>query len=449
MTARRLPPAVCVALLLALLVNASIFWISHQPSPRPLFGDETMYEMVGRKLAQGQRWWPNPIWPPLLFTFFAGVFEAGGGRMAIQGIQLSLLFGAALILADLTRHLTGSRFAGSVAGYLMVSYPPLVAFAGFLWPEILHLFFLIASWWLLVRRRHPVARAFAGVLLGLTILSRYLLWPFLPGLLLPLFSEGTWRRRLVSIGSVALGFSLVVGAFIYRGRPNPLRPWITSSPIFNMWVGLNERSRRNFVDPVVGEAYKSYRASSRSIADRDLILLTKILDKVRDEGVPALLARQLGRQYFRLFDKDSFFTDMLPGGEIAALGGGYVRPPPALATGLRWTSYVSYSLILLGAVVGLTVCPHAGRRWLQTLVLFLLYNLGIFLIVHVKTRYRVPMLPVLFLYTGCACAWGAAKLGWTAEAQPFRDRVGTWSWAVCAVAAATLLFFAWGGPWLP
>ena len=111
---------------------------------------------------------------------------------------------------------------------------------------------------------------------------------------------------------------------------------------------------------------------------------------------------------------------------------------------LRALSYGLYALTLVGAAVGLAVVPLRDRRWLQVALAFVVFNLGLFLFLHVKSRYRIQFLPVLFVYAGCAVAWLAARLGWAPLEEGWRRNVPVWAWGL----AGLLLFLAFGGRWL-
>lgn len=73
------------------------------------------------------------------------------------------------------------------------------------------------------------------------------------------------------------------------------------------------------------------------------------------------------------------------------------------------------------------------------LALFLAYNLGLFLVLHVKTRYRVQLAPVLLAFGATLLPKPGALF---AAASPLRR-------AAVVAAALLALFLAVGGPLLP
>jgi hypothetical protein len=216
-------------------------------------------------------------------------------------------------------------------------------------------------------------------------------------------------------------------------------PLLADSSRFNLWVGLNDRSRKDLVGEVVGREYNRYLKSGETAAQRRAVLEDKIRRLVRERGILALAGAQLGRQYFRLLDKDSFLTDQLPGGAIARLGYGYRDPPRAAAVLLRAWSYALYAAVLAAAALGVAARPPTGA-WARVLLAFLAYNTAVFLLLHVKTRYRIAFLPVLYLQAGAFAAWWVSR--------PSSRMPSPAAWAAAGAAALLLLFLAFGRPLL-
>ena len=405
-----------------------------------MWGDEIMYADLARRLAAGQDARIESLWPPAYPRFLAGLLVLGGGSfLLVRCVQVALLAISALLLRDLGLRLTGSGRAATMAAALLVLDPQVGGFAHFLWPEVLHLFLLLCALWILAARSdRPPWLAAAGVVLGLALLTKSLLGPFLPLLLLPLVL-GAGRRGLGRATLVAAGVAVTLTPTLI-GNARRGAPLLADSSRFNLWVGLNDRSRKDMVDEVVGREYQRYLRSGETAAARTEVLDTKIRGLVRERGWPALLRAQLGRQYFRLLDKDSFLTDQLPGGAIARQGYGYRDTPPPLAAALRAWSYALYAAVLVAAALGLAVAPPR-TWWHRVLLAFLAYNAAVFLLLHVKSRYRVAFLPVLYLQAGAFAAW------WL-EPRPSDAGPSRAAWTAAAAAAALALFLAFGGPLL-
>ena len=420
-----------------LALQALLFWLNAWPVARRPWGDEIMYLDLAQRWARGEAARLEPLWPPLYPRLMAAMLELGDASLlTLRLLQVGLLLLAALALRGLAERLLGSATAGRWAAALFLLDPQVAAFAQYYWPEALHLALFLGSLWLLaLHGRSWGAVALAGLLLGLALLAKSVLLPFLPLLLLPLGFELGWRPGLARAG-LALGLALLVTApaAISNGRHHGL--WaVADSSRFNLWVGLNDRSRRNLVDEVVGDEYNRWRESAPDLAGRDRLLRERTAALVTQRGLPGVLADQLGKQYLRLFDRDSFFTDQLPGGAIVAQGYGCVAAPARLARALRLAAWGLYAVVLVGASFGLARVARAPSPWLVALLLFLAGNLLLFLGLHVKTRYRLGFLPVLDLLAAAALA----RCG-----QPPRA-VG---WLCGALLALLALGLAFGGPLL-
>jgi 4-amino-4-deoxy-L-arabinose transferase-like glycosyltransferase len=438
----------------AVAVHGCLLWLYWHPAPKVLWGDEVRYWQAAHRLLSGTPdWRPELLWPTLYSRFVAGVSGACGESLAaVQVAQTALLLASAVVLHDLVRRLAGSSVAAGTSAALVVLYPPIVAFAHFLWPEILHLFLFSAALWILVARRTgPGWAVGCGLALGLTLLAKSLLTAFVPVLLgAAVWPErrgagsSPWPRRLAwAIVAAATAAATVTPTVLANARRAGVAR-VADSSLFNLWVGLNEQSRDDHVRPVVRQEYLRYLESGTSFREREQVLRAKISALVAERGPMAVLSAQLGRQYFRLLDRNSFLTDQLPGGPTIAGGKGYVHADPRLAGAVRGASHLTYLALLASAPFGLALWPYRDRRWVRVLLVFVLYNLGLFLLLHIKTRYRVQMLPVLFAGAGGAVAWVRA---WIRDRNtlppPSLVRVTT-----ASVVAVLLLVLALAGPWL-
>ncbi len=431
------------------LVHGTLWWIYYVPATKLLWGDENTYRQSAVALLAGDPgWWPDPLWPPLYPQFLAGLMAVGGGRLLlVQLAQILLLVLSALLMADVVRAVSGSRAAGFVAGGLVVVYPPLVGFALFLWPEVLHFFLFLAVLWILVRRNPSWPWCVVGgVAMGLGLLTKSLLGPFLPILLVAAFARRPVWPNLARAAVFAVAVVLTVAPTVRHQHARTGRWMIADSSAFNLWVGINDVARRNFEVDVVTGAYHQWVQSGATFAERDDAQRERIKEHLAGRSWWPVVSGQLSRQYFRLFDKDSYLTDQLPGGAaVESYGAGYVGMGPTAARLVRGGTILIYAVLLAAAPLGFAAWRFRDRRWLRVLLLFVVYNLAIFFWLHVKTRFRVQMLPVLFTGAGSIVAW----FGSWVEGDSAMNPVPRWRWAVGFGVAALLEFLAFAGPWLP
>lgn len=437
-----LAPA-AVAALLAL--HATLFVAAHRPEARRLTGDEGTYLAAAGRLLAGEPSGLDLLWPPLYPRFVAGLLALGGGSLALlQLAQTALLVLAALLLRQVAASLFRPGLAADLAGVLLLADPSVAAFGSCLWPEALHLaLLLVAVWILAVRREEARWLVVLGISLGLALLSKSLLTPFVPLFLVLVGSGAPVRLRLLRAALVAIPLGLTVLPTLLANRREHGVFAIADSSRFNVWVGLNDRSRTSFGVDVAGPEYRSWVASGATFRERNEVLSARIAERVREEGALRLLKSQLSRQYFRLFEKDTVLTEQLPGGALHAVGAGYRGMPAALATALRSWAYAVHALVLVAAAFGVFLVTVRGRPAVRFALVFLVSCLALFLVLHVKSRFRVPMAPFLDLYAAAALARAAG-----ADADGVTGLSGA-KRALGAALAALLLFFAFGGPLLP
>jgi len=440
---------ITIVLAIAAALHGFLFRISYVPGPRALIGDEVVYWSVAQSLAEGDApEYSLSLWPLPYARFLAGLVSVFGPRRgAVEIVQTLMLLAVVLVIHDLAGAWTGSPKAAATAAAAALVYPPFLAFAHSFWPEVVHALVFLGALRILTRR--PPAAGWllaAGALLGLAVQAKSLLVPFLPVLLLLALGgvkgKAAIRRTAGRWALVGLGLALVLAPRLLGAPGTHL---VESTATFNLWVGLNDRARKERVDPIAHKEFLAYEASAEAPRERNAVLRGKIRDKVRDEGVLTVLGRQLGRQYFRLFDKDSFLTAQL----LAEAPGTAAEHPfrAALKASIRTASYFLYALLLSGAVLGIAVRPPRGKPGLRIALAFLVYNLAIFLVLHVKSRYRVQLMPFIFLYFGCAVAWLTARMGWNpAESELWKENLSPFRGTVAAAGVALLLFLAFGGP---
>lgn len=294
-------------------------------------------------------------------------------------------------------------------------------------------------WALAVRGGARVWCALAGIALGLALLTKSLLLPFLPVLIVAAFWGDQRPHRVLRIGMCVGFIVLTIAPVVVAQKQRIGRAMIADSSVFNLWVGLNDKGMKSFEDEYVAEAYQDFRDAGGSFSHRNQVLRERCVELVRARGLVQVLKDQLRRQYFRFFDKDSYLTEQLPGGAAILQNAGYLDVNPVAAAWVRAVSYGSYAFILFTAPLGFLAWDFRDRRWVRVMLLFLAYNLLLFLFLHVKSRYRIQVLPVAFLGTSAAVAWARDRFEHGFVGQPAVRMI------VAGMAGALLLTLAFSG----
>lgn len=430
----------CLFVILFLLQQAALLWLYWGGAgAKILLGDEASYLAWARGLAGlGPMPLPTGWWPPLQAWLLAGLFRLCGEQLwLVQLLQTALLIACAALLRAIWRDVDGRVRAANLAAALFLLNPSTMAYAHWLWPEPIHLFLLLAALRLVQRASTPARDLLAGVALGAALLAKSLLslfWPFI--LLLQ------WRRWR-GMAALLLGVAAVIAVPLWQGWKETGKPMIADSSAFNLVGGLKDRWRSDYIDDSVATLAQDYFQSAPSITARNAIYLDRAEALIEQQGLLPTLQQQLERQYFRLFNSKTLLLSQLPGPACAGHTGSY-RPASALLPQLLAAAAdVLHLLILAGFALGLVF----WRRWREPLVwwsgLFFAYQLGLYLLLHVKARFLLPFMPFLCAYAGSAYA---------SLARPDSGAAvwlhGRWRWTLAALLAALLLLLALAGPWL-
>lgn len=429
-------------LVLGLFLVLQGFWYAllNSPGARPLKGDETRYQNEALSIASGVTPPPEFLWPPLQKWFLAGVFTLfGAGPVPLGLFQTLLLAVSGVIFWRLVVFSGAGILAADVALALYLFDPQIGSFAFCLWPEVTYLFLFLSALGFLFLESPPhlLRLVLGGACLGLALLAKSVLGPFIPfiALAVALREEGIRPAlRWLRMAAMASGLALVVLPVIISNGVHYGIWSVGSSGVFNLWVGLDDPRSRTDYDSVVSKGYAAYMASGRTPEERDRVAFAHVKEKVEAQGLTRIVRQQLEKQYVRLFDKNSFFTDQLAGGRFRPQEA--VPAPAALARAAAWALY-GVTLALAG--IGLFVVPWSvirSRLWLPLLYLF--YCVGILLVLHVKTRYRVAFLPCLDLLAGCAVAWLFRKRSDEPDSMAARPR-----WLYPAAGMAVSAFLLW------
>ena len=413
---------------------ARLLWTALEPATSPV-ADETMW------LSWATESLPSPavgfsplqlrfIFHPPLYLYFVGLpFAAFGTLLAVQWLQC--LAGALLApaLALVGRRLSGER-AGLVVGGIAAFYPELVWFASHFWAETL---FTVLLWWAIERlaasdeEASGGAAAAAGILFGLAVLTRETVLYFLPLAAVWL----AWRRP----GGLRRA-ALLLAAAVLVVTPWTLRNWlvfdafvpVSTAGALNLWQG-NARAGRQ-------EVYEEYWAVRGRIAKYEY---------ARRKGIEAVLERQPWWLFEKLRDEMPEFWAAHAQPIVHLERGAYGSVPRRLALAAIAVVLVPYLAALALFVAGLAFLPRG--RLTMLLLGFLVYYVLLHVATHGYPRYRLPSLPVVFLFA----AHGAVALA--SRPRPASGRPGRRLAAVAAVVLALSLapsLVTWATrPWPP
>lgn len=332
--------------------------------------------------------------PPLYPYFLAVPLALTGSLAAAKWVQVALSVLLVPAVGRVGMQAFGTR-AGLGAAALAAFYPELVWFAAHFWVESL---FLVLVWWgferLLSSDSHArtLPALAAGALWGLAVLSRETMLYFVPlaaaWLAWGRRSDGGRRRA----AAVILGAVLVVAPWTWRNWA-VFRAFIPVSTAgsLNLFQGNAPLSRQEVYDEV---------DAVRGRVEQHRFALRRGVEAIRDRQ-PTWIFEKLVEQMPMFWEAESMAA-------IHIKRGAYGRVPHGWAVLFALVLLLPYLALLPGLVAGL-----AGVRYDRTRVLlagFLVYYNLIHVATHGFNRYRLPVMPVVFLFAAWAfSAWRARE----------------------------------------
>ena len=354
------------------------------------FADEAVYVDTARRLLSGDGFGNDyrrvPAYPVFLALLSLGLPGALVVLRVAQAVVAGLGAAVVILLAD---RMFG-RPSAAVAGLVYALDPLMVIGSGLLYPETVAGIVLALAVLLALdgsERDRPRCSALAGLLLGVLALLRpvALLLPPVVAAWIAWTVPARWPRRLAHVGALVLSFALV------------LAPWVARNlRVHGQLVPVATAGTQTA--PVPREAAER-RGLARSLAEWA-------------RADPAAFFSWTGRQFLRFWELSPSDMSTDDPARRAALHQRDPRLPvaPIFSRGLRdRVSAVSFGLELSLAMVGLLLVGRARwRRALLPLAVTLAYAAGHTLFVA-TLRYRMTVLPLVFLFTGVGAAGVLAR----------------------------------------
>ena len=428
------------------LAGQALLWTAYYAGGgKPLIGDEQSYQEFALAILDGGAWMPSTIWPPLQSLFIAAIYAIAGVHIVVvQIVQTLLLVGCALMLRALWRRIGGSVAAANTAAVLFLLNPATAAYAHWLWPEIVHLTLVLAAFCLLACVATRVRALVAGASVGLALLAKSLLSAFWPVFLIAFVRMRPIRLLAQPAVLFLTGLALVTAPALWHGWREYGKPMIADSSVYNLWVGLTDTYRSDYVGDMGGATLPAFIASAETPQQRNAIYMDKVRALVAERGIARIALDQVGRQYFRLFSAKTPLVSQLPGPACSGHLSVY-RTPEWLTRTLTWSNDAFHALILAAAAFGIACWRRRLDRLLWLIALYVGYQLALLCVVHVKARFLLPMMPFLCGFAGSFLV--AIRERATSNDPPAPTlsltppRI-----AVSALGAALLLFLAFAGP---
>jgi 4-amino-4-deoxy-L-arabinose transferase-like glycosyltransferase len=386
------PTLTLVLLLAAGLRCGATFTVGDSPA---LVGDENDYVSAALSLAQGQGY-PGSVRPPGFPFVLSVAFRLGGEHLRTARIAQMIvsLLGIAVVF-DLVRRAFGARPA-LVSALVCACHPTLVHYSHFLWAETLYTTLLLAAFWSLQRLDqggHEAWTAAAGGLLGLAGLTREMALYFVPLALLwlwllPGVARGARARRLALF---ALTCAVVVLPWTARNLARHGRFVLVST---TRWLPVAQGNLLPEGDWLYGPISDPHFVA-RYLAIPDEFERERLARDVAERAVaqqqPLWILRKVVRNTYLLFRPVSQLSRFLREGRLRTAA----VPLARRLVVVEWVGYVALTALGLSAV---WLVPHARMKWL--IAGYLVFSWALFVLANANHRFRVPLLPLLAVYSG-------------------------------------------------
>jgi hypothetical protein len=349
------------------------------------FADEAIYVDAARRLSQGGgfgiEYQSVPAYPVFLALLSFGLPVGLTWLRAGQAVVAAL---GSVFVFDLADRMFGRRTA-TVAALVYALDPLLVMASGLLYPETVAA--LLVPLMVLMafdgsQRDALIGSSLAGALLGILALLRPVALVLAPvvAVWITLSVAARPARRMAHLGALGLSFLLVLAP----------------------WTARNYRVHGQLV-PVATAGSQTAPVSQEEVTDRGLIVAMARWAWSNPDALVSRVTRQFV-QFWELMPTRMMTDDPAKREELHRRD---PRLPVQQLFSRRLRDLVSagsFALELLLALVGLVAV--ARTRWRQALLplaMILAYAAGYALFVA-KLRYRIPVLPLLFLFTGAGTA---------------------------------------------
>ena len=375
------------------IINGTIGF--HTPATVEPASDSSIYMGLADSLLRGHGYGFNGIQtafaPPMYALFLAAVYRLSGDPAAVRLIQAVLGALVCLVMYAIGRRLF-DQATGFLAAAIFSVHPLVVYLTGLHLNETLFLFLLLVAIFQALRvaeRPTALAAAALGVLIGLAVLTRAIFAAFLPFLLA--WAIGVWGIRspiayrvfgLIAVGAVVVILPWTVRNYVVLGTIAPVQ----SNSGLMFWAGNNPHADGGLVwptrttwteGPLPDDAEYRWRGLSVAAANQRYTRIAISWIRGHPRDYVRLLARKLARLY----------------GFAGAADREKVHVPRAVV--------LFHALFLTSAVAGLLLTVRQWRM-LAMLLLLIVFTNVMTLLFSGGTRYTVPMVPSLAVFSAVA-----------------------------------------------
>lgn len=350
--------------------------------------------------------------PPLYPAIVAATYQVAGVQSddAVRAIQavvslLTVLFVYRLGLLVYSRQV--ALWAAGIACF----YPALLAYSNILLSETWFTFFAIGFAWMLLEGIHRERIGWllaAGLFLGLAALTRSIMLLFVPPLILYLLwaFPGTWGKRVVAAIAPAIVFALLIAPWAVRntrvqqtltfidvmGGRNAMMGNYEFTPTERSWATISDvTGDRAWIQVLAREAGQEPLGTQGQLDKRALRHAIRYVS-----ANPGTTFKRDVVKFFNFWQLERTF--------VAAAQDRYFGDSRAAVVVAVVLTTGASAAVLLAAIFGICCVPPVNWRDHVFLLGSILFPCAIHALIFAHERYRLPVMPLLFLYAAAALA---------------------------------------------
>ena len=354
---------------------------------------------------------PSSLRPPLYPLVIAVLYEVFGleNYQAVRAFQ-GILSLATVVIVYFMGRLAFDRDVGVLAAGVTCFYPSLLGFNNLLLSETLFTFLLVLSTWLAmlaVAKQSWQLLAITGFCLGLGALTRSILWLYSP--FLSIYFLGVWqgsRKQRFGAAVIPLATMLfVVAPWAYRntviqdtltivdvmGGRNAMMGNYEYTPLERSWATVSDVTGERSWDQVLRQKYPAAKGMTQGQLDK--LAMRHGIQFVLSH--PILTAKRTVVRFFNYWQLERTMIAGMRQGLWGNFPGWFMIVVALLIVG----SYVG--TLFLG-IVGLMMTRPKDRRFFWLFILSIAFPCLIHSVIFAHSRYHLPTMPILFLFTASA-----------------------------------------------
>ncbi|GAB4156887.1 MAG: glycosyltransferase family 39 protein [Roseiflexaceae bacterium] len=445
-----------VGLAIALFLGLALRLVLWENLPRiGLISDEGEYASAANWLADGRAfdWYQGYLWTraPLYPLFLAAhllLFGRSFAPIFATQILLSLLnIGLVWVLARRLAHATNTPpWSATLAACLAGLFLPFASYTQTLLSETLFITLMLGIIVVLTTQPlRPRDLLRAGVLLGLATLTRSLALGFIPLVACWLLLQAQpqrWRKSALLVGACAL---TILPWSLYNSRMYGGLVLVDTSGAFNLLLGArtaydgkrSDAQVRDYVLGILGQPTSAPIDESCQPFPGPLPSQAARQQAMSREGLCLIQARPLAFIEKSLAELIDLFQINYTGAERFSTGFSTGRLHPAYLLALFLLDDTLYVLGLPLAIIGWAIARRSTHPLISLSGLWWGYNIAVAPLLFAINRFRIPLMPLVFIFAAFAIAHLLQRRSQAPIAQP-----AAWRWLTGTLAALLFLVAA-------